>query len=171
MPDGLALSPLSIQGTSANYVSTFGGAPLDINANIEDVWKIVKNVENYNRLSHGTITAHIDGEIAPGKIINLILYRDQPIGKIIPQSNETVTIVDEDQKIVAWKRKLPDGEYTERYQQLEKLSENVTRSTIVLHIPGPIGVFTKKTLGKLIDHAFEELNTGIKTESEQKVYS
>lgn len=107
--------------------------------------------------------------MAPGKIINLILYKDQPIGKLIPQSNETITVVDDDQKIVAWIRKLADGEYTERYQQLEKLSDNVTRSSIVLYIPGPIGILTKKIMGNLIDNAFIALNEGIKTESERKI--
>lgn len=42
MPDGLALSPLSILPETINSISEFGSGTLDINANIEKVWKIVK---------------------------------------------------------------------------------------------------------------------------------
>lgn len=168
MPDGIAISQvISINTKGSASDETFNAGPIDINANIHDVWRIVKNVEDYNRISHGAITAHVDGQIASGKIIALELYKDTCTGKFIPKSKELVTVVDDDRKMLAWVRELPDGEYTERYQLLEKISETKTRSSIVLRIPGPIGKLTKLTLGKVINHALQDLNDGIKAEAER----
>lgn len=169
MPDGVALSKITATDTDNTDVqeSEFLSGPVDIHANIEKVWTITKTVNDYNRISNGAITANVDGVIEAGKIITLELYKDKIIGKFIPKSEETVSVVDDDHKLIAWVRKLPDGSYTERYQILEKVSDNVTRSTIILHIPGPIGVITKATYGKLIDSAFEDLHVGIKKEAEK----
>ncbi len=59
--------------------------------------------------------------------------------------------------------------FTERYQFLEKLSDNTTRSTIIVHIPGVIGAMTKVTLGDTINQALAELNHGIKVEAERNI--
>lgn len=167
MPDGVAISQVTtVNIDSSIYYETFSAAPIEINANIENVWQVVKNVEEYNRISHGAVTAHVDGPIAPGKNILLQLYKDKCVGQLIPKSNEIITVVDDEHKILSWIRKLPDGEYTERYQLLEKISENKTRSSIVVRIPGLLGKITKQTFGKVINDALQELNDGVKAESE-----
>lgn len=168
MPDGIAISSATAVKTDTATDAVFNSGSLDIDANIETVWQVAKNVEDYNRLSNGAITAHIEGPIMPGKTIQLWVYKDKFVGKFIPPSTETITIVDEDRKILAWMRKLPDGKFTERYQFLEKISDNKTRSTIVLYIPGLIGEITKHTLGETITKAFIELNDGIKKEAESR---
>lgn len=167
MPDGVAISPVNAVNTEAfTSDEMFSAGPIDINANIEDVWRIAKNVNDYNRISHGAISAHVDGPIAPGKEITLELYKDECVGHFIPKSKEIVTVVDDARKILGWMRKLPDGEYTERYQFLEKISETKTRSSIVLRIPGPIGKMTKLTLGTIVNNALTDLNDGIKAAAE-----
>ncbi len=170
MPDGISVSHSeNISNMNSEKISdvTYVAGPIEINAGIEKVWLVTKDVEKYNSISHGAVTVHVDGEVVPGQIIKLSLYKDTCLGKLIPESNETITIVDNDRKMLAWMRELPDGKFTERYQVLEKISENKTRSTIVLRIPDPIGSITKATLGKVIDSALTELNNGIKHEAEQ----
>ncbi len=166
LPDGISISSETATHHDDANSFEFSSGPIEINAPIESVWEIVKNVNDYNKLSKGAITAEIDGPIAPGKKIKLSLYKDKIVGKIIPTSSETVSLVDENRKILAWIRKLPDGHYTERYQLLEKVSDHQTRSFIVLRIPGIVGSITKTTLGQLINNAFQELNFGIKSKAE-----
>lgn len=167
MPDGVAISQVTTVTTdSTTSYETFSAGPIEINANIENVWRVAKNVEDYNRISHGAITAHVDGPIAPGKNILLELYKNTWVGKFIPKSNEIITVVDDEHKILSWIRKLPGGNYTERYQLLEKLSETKTRSSIIVRIPGLLGTITKQTFGNVINDALRELNDGMKAESE-----
>jgi hypothetical protein len=140
--------------------------PLDINADVESVWRVVKRVAGYERLSHGEIIAHVDGVLKPGKEIKFIIAKDKFVGSMIPQSDEMVTVVDDEKKVVGWERELPGGAHTERYQVLEALSENKTRSYIGLQMPGAIGFFAKTFLGDTIRHAFKALHEGIKEEVE-----
>lgn len=170
MPDGIAVSQITAVKYEKKPTETvFNVGPTLINANIEDVWRIVKNVEDYNRISHGAITTHVDGPILAGKNITLELYKDKFVGKFIPKSTELVTVVDDERKVLVWIKKLPDGKYTERYQMLEKISENQTRSSIVLKIPGLIGKVTKVSLAGIINSSLQELNEGIKAEAETNV--
>lgn len=167
LPNSIAFSPLNAIKSQSDEDTLFSSGPIEINASIEKVWRVVKDIENYELISNGAITAHVDGEILPGKTIHFELYKNKPVGKVIPPSNETVTLVDDNLKILAWTRKLPDGNYTLRYQFLEKLSENKTRSKILLYMPGPLGKVTRVSLGKVVDNAFDDLHSGIKNESER----
>lgn len=166
-PDGIAISQVLINDDHhANAYEVFKAEPIDIQANIEKVWQIVKKVEDYNRISNGAVTAHVDGEVAPGKTILLQLYKDSCIGKFIPKSTEIITVVDDDQKILSWIRQIKGSDYTERYQLLEKISDSKTRSSIVVRIPGLFGKITKHTIGHIINDALNALNHGMKVEAE-----
>lgn len=138
----------------------FSTPPVDINAPIETVWKLVKDVDHYRLFSGGTIKAYVDGLLLAGKTITLKL-------KDIPRSDETITVVDDEQKILGWERNFCNKVRTERYHILEPLSENQTRSYIALKIPaGFIGFFSNFLYKKTITQAFKNLNEGIKKEAE-----
>lgn len=155
---------LDIKDTSPYLFRT---EPLEIDANIEEVWSVIKNIENYNKLSEGAITAHVNGAIEIGKKIELDLYKNKLVGKFIPHSSETITMVDNDKKVIGWQRELPgSNSHTERYHFLEKIGENKTLSSIVLHIPGIIGLITNNLIHGMTVDAFNSLNAGIKKESE-----
>ena len=166
--NGMVLIPLQNVKTFNPTDWVFYSGPIEINAPLETVWEISKDINSYERLSQGAITAYIDGEIAIGKTIEFQLYKNDPIGKLIPTSYELVTNVDNDRKVLEWQKKLPDGQYTIRWQFLHKLSETQTSSYIVLYIPGNAGKVTKKLLGDKIDYAFQLLNDGIKNEAESR---
>ncbi len=145
-------------------------APLDIKADPEIVWDIIKNLNFYSHLSKGLVDAKIGGATAPGQVFDIDLYKGQFAGWWFPRSRETLNVVDDAQKVLGWERKLPWGNgYSQRYQVLEKLPDNQgTRSYIALHIPGSVGFFAKKLHGKLIERAFAELHQGIKQEAESR---
>lgn len=145
-------------------------APLDIKADPEVIWEIVKDLNQYRHLSKGSVDAKIEGVAASGKVFEIDLYKGQFAGWWFPHSRETLNVVDEEQKILGWERKLPFGDgYSQRYQILEKLPDNQgTRSYIALHIPGNVGFFAKKFHGKLIERAFGDLHQGIKQEAESR---
>lgn len=78
-----------------------------------------------------------------------------------------MTVVDDHLKVLGWERQLPlGGGCTERYQILDQISENETKSFIVLRVPSVVGFFTKLSLNKIIQGAFQSLNEGIKNEAE-----
>lgn len=159
----------------ASWVKTGEGAPyiirsvpLDVQADPEAVWAIVKDVERYGEFSQGAVTAHISNELSPGYPIELSLFSGRFVGHLIPDSTEDITIVDEEQKTLCWERALPfcSGR-SQRFHMLETLPDNQgTRSYIALHLPGSAGFFTKKLMGGLIEDAFNALNEGIKQEAE-----
>lgn len=168
LPNGLAMSPVTAVHSQHDATFELREGPLEINATPEAVWEVIKQVEDYQRLSKGAITAHVNGTIAVGKFIDIILYKDQWIGKFLPASKELITTVDEDNKILCWQRELPYGAgHTERYQILERTADNKTLSTIILRIPGVIGSVTNVVLKQKIAEAFKLLNEGIKVEMEQ----
>lgn len=167
MPDGIALSPINTLHHQMTSFSEFEAKPIIINAPLETVWTVVKNVNQYYKISNGAVSAYVEGDLQVGKNILLELYKDQTIGKFIPKSNETISLVDDEHKILSWVKKLPDGSYTERFQLLQKVSDTQTRSSIVVRIPGVLGKMTKKTLGSVINKALVELNIGIKRAAEK----
>jgi hypothetical protein len=148
---------------------TFFSNPITIHANIETVWNVVKDIPHYKRISNGAVDAHIDGPVEAGTPIHLDLYPDEFRGKFIPQSHETISIVDENQKVIGWEREIPLTEKpTERYQVLEKISEKETRSVIGLRIHGYAGFFTEIFMNNTVVESFTDLNNGIKAESEKR---
>jgi uncharacterized membrane protein len=154
--------------TRTSKAKYFVGQSVEIDAPIGIVWEIVKDIENYHVYSKGKITAHVEGKPAIDKTISMKLYKNQMIGKLIPTSNERISIVDEMHKIIGWERVLPGGNVTERYQVLEESKEGKTHSHIALKVPGKIGFFTHISLKKWINDAFTEINLGIKEEAEKK---
>jgi hypothetical protein len=152
--------------SSAYY---FQSEPLKINATPEVVWEVVKDIENYDKYSNGTIRAHVDGEPQVNKTIALDLYKNQLLGIMIPSSKERISIVDNERKILGWERDLPlCSGTTERYQVLETDDEQNTKSYIALKIPGRVGFFTNLVLKKPIEDAFNKINKGIKEAAEEK---
>lgn len=144
----------------------FSAQPLLIQAPIKVVMKWVKSVGEYNNLSHGAVSASVQGEPLPGKRINLVVN-----GKL--HSEETITIVDDDKMIIGWECALLWGILgtTERYQVLEKVSETETLSYIAVNIPCIVGVLSKWFLHGDITTALDGLNKGIKQKSEEEVKS
>lgn len=151
--------------SSAKY---FVGDSVEINASIDKVWEIVKDIENYHVYSNGKIIAHVEGKPEVNKTISLQLYKKQKIGMFFPISRERISVVDEDKKVIGWERVLPGGGITERYQVLKTTQEGKTKSHIALKIPGTVGFFTNLTLKKWINDAFTEINRGMKKAAEQK---
>ena len=99
---------------------------------------------------------------------HLELYKNACLGKLIPSSDETITVVDNDKHILGWSRRLPDGSTTERYQVLESTDNgNKTKSSIALKMPGMFGFFTHAMLKNQIETAFNILNAGIKNNAEK----
>jgi hypothetical protein len=149
----------------------FQTQPLKINASPGTVWAYAKDPNHYFQNSHGAVWAYVDGPVAPQSPITLKLFKDKWIGKIIPTSNEIISIADDTNTTIGWERKLPFfGGTTERYHVLESSSdENTTMSYIALKVPGPIGFFSKVFLNGTIKKSFKELNNGIKESSENHV--
>lgn len=149
---------------------TFFTNPLNIHAPIETVWDVVVDIPNYKEISEGAVDAHLDGPIEEGTAIHLDLYPDEWRGKLIPQSHETISIVNADEKVIGWERKIPFTEKpTERYQVLEKVSPKETRSYIGLKIHGYAGFFTNVLMDNTVVSSFTDLNNGIKKEAEKRV--
>lgn len=147
----------------------FRTPPLEIDADVETVWEVVKDVEHYGEYSQGAIKAHVEGEVAVGKNIGMDVCEDECIGKFIPHSDEEICVVDDEHKLIGWQRKLPlTTNPTERYQFLEALPDNRTKSYIALRIPSAIGFFTSVALKNTIETAFGKLHQGIKQEAEQR---
>lgn len=146
----------------------FESEPLVINATKDIVWKLVKDINHYADYSKGAITAVIDGDPVKDKTLTMELYKGQPLGCLIPASTEKINKVDDEEKILGWKRELPDGSVTERYQVLKSTEDGKTVSYIALSIPGAIGFFTQRTLKKSIEKAFNQLGDGIKQIAEEQ---
>lgn len=146
----------------------FSTPPLEIDADIETVWKVVKEVERYDEISDGAYIAHVDGELEVGKKIELDVHSEGCVKKL-PHSSEEINALDDEYKLLGWQRKLPlTSNPTERYQLLEALPDNRTKSYIALRVPGAIGFFTKVALKGTIETAFGKLHQGIKQESEER---
>lgn len=141
--------------------------PIDIEAPIDLVWEVVKDVEHYKRLSSGAIRAHVDGDVAVGKEISMQIFPKQCVGKIMGTSVETISIVDDARKIVGWTRHLPLSGDTERYHILEAIGPHTTRSYIALKMPGLLGGVSALLFGTTIRKAFKALHHGIKLHSER----
>lgn len=150
----------------ANYV--FSPGPIDVNASAETLWKVALQTDAYYQRSNGAMTAKVVGELKPGNTISLKLYKDKLIGMLIPKVNGTITIVDENLKIIGWSLKLPfNAGYTQRYQFIEPITKDTSRSYIADHIPGKIGFFCDLLMKKVINSAFKSLNQGLKEEAER----
>jgi hypothetical protein len=80
-------------------------------------------------------------------------------------SHETLSVVDKEHGVIAWKRKVPlsDG-YTERYQVLVPISETKTRSFIGLKLPGFVGKATALFFGHTIVKTFDALQHGFQSD-------
>lgn len=148
----------------------FAANPLEINASPSTVWEMIKNVGEYQHYSQGAVTASLpDGVFGVGATIHLVLYKDECVGKFIPSSDETISVVDEQNHIAAWERGLPGGGHSECYRVLEPLENGArTRSHIALKIPGFAGFFTHGLLKDKIEHAFNQVNQGIKQAAEEQ---
>ena len=148
----------------------FIASPLDINATPAAVWDMVKKIDGYNHFSKGSITASIpQGELKVNNTIHLVLYPNQCVGTFIPASDERISVVDNENHVVAWERALPFGGTTECYRVLEPLDGgNKTRSYIALKIPSFVGFFTHHLLKNKIEDAFNLVNHGIKNEAERQ---
>lgn len=147
--------------------------PLIIDAPPATVWELVKNVGEYHHYSHETIVASLpQGELKVGNTIHLVLYPRECVGKIIPASDERISVVDDEHHILAWERATPFGGSTECYRVLEPVEDGKkTESFIALKIPGFTGFFTSHLLKSKIEGAFNQVNHGIKDEAERKEHS
>lgn len=150
----------------------FVANPLDINATPDVVWNIVTKIDEYKNFSNGCIFASIpQGELKVNNTIHLVLYPNQCVGTFIPASDERISVVDNENHVVAWERALPFGGATECYRVLEPLEGgNKTRSHIALKIPGSVGFFTHHLLKNKIEDAFNQVNQGIKTAAERSEF-
>lgn len=147
----------------------FQSTPLLINAPLETVWNCVKKIERYHEFSQGMITVHVAGELVADNNIFLTLTKKLPLGKLAIKSTEKIILVDDQNKIIGWSRKIPGG-MTERYHSLRLADDGKnTLSHITLQIPGWVGIMTRLTMGKLIETGFEKLNAGIKIAAEKNV--
>lgn len=146
----------------------FFAKPVDINAPPDTVLGVAKNVENYEVISKGAVKAEVNGPVQEGTEIRLNLYPGQCRGKLIPESKETISVVDSEAKVIGWKRKFFwTSVPTERYQILEEAPDHKTKSYIGLRVHGAVGLLTKLFFKKTIEDSFTDLNTGIKEESEK----
>lgn len=147
----------------------FLAKPLIINADIETVWKEVLNISNYQHYSKGAITAYIDGKPAEKKPLTMILYKDEVLGKFIPESTEKIHLIKDkpNKKVIGWERGFFANGTTERYHVLKKKGDK-TISAIGLRIPDAIGFFVNLALQKQVVNGFNQLNEGIKEEVEHK---
>lgn len=173
--DGITLNKLEslklipwVAGRPDGYY--FVANPLEINAPPAIVWDLVKSVSQYNHFSNGSITVTLpQGELKVDNAIHFALYKHQPIGTLIPDSDEIISVVDDQNYIVAWERTIPFSGTTECYRVLEPLDEGrKTRSHIALKIPGFAGFFTNKMLKQPIEGAFNDVNEGIRRAAEEK---
>ena len=149
----------------------FLAEPLIINASPDVVWSIVKDVEKYHDYSKGCLTASLPhGELKVDNAIHLVLYEGKPVGHFIPASMEKITVVDDQKHILAWQRPAPfHSGNTECYRVLKPVDDGKkTILYLALKIPGSAGFFTSALLKKRIEHAFNEVNEGIKAAAEQK---
>ncbi|KTD77161.1 hypothetical protein [Legionella waltersii] len=152
------------------YFTYFFAKPVAINATTEEVWALEKDVKRYEQLSDHAVRARVKGELEVDKTIQLDLHTNTFIGKLIPTSNERISVIDEKNKVLGWERKFPFIKSpTERYALLEEdpNDPNKTIAYIGLKVPRQIGFFTNLFLKYSIEHAFDKLNNGIKTEAER----
>jgi hypothetical protein len=152
----------SVNSTSCHH---FQSELITIDAPIEKVWEIVKHPENYAALSNGAIHAEIKGDLAVGSTILLKVCPDSFAGKIMGESEETITMVDEKTKTIGWSRPVPLCGTTARYHALKWLGPNTTSSQITLDVPGAAGVVCSALFRKTIEPAFNALNQGIAREA------
>lgn len=156
-----------VKGVSGDpYI--FRSAVVDIDAPLDVVWGVVQELNHYYEFSNHTIDIDLSGELALGSTFDIHLYPGTLKGFFIPTSTEAINVFNDEQHVLGWTRRLPcSSHYSQRYHVLEALPDNQgTRSSIVLRIPGSVGFFTQKFMGHAITHAFDELNTGIKTQAE-----
>jgi Polyketide cyclase / dehydrase and lipid transport len=148
----------------------FAAEPLEINAAPDVVWNLMKSIDRYSEFSNGSIRAHVvQGELKTGNTIHFVLYPNKAIGKFMPESDETINMVDDENHIVGWERRLPGYGESECYRVLEPLEDGKkTRSHIELKIPGFVGFFTNALYKNAIQDAFNELNQGIKRAAEEQ---
>lgn len=146
----------------------FVSNPLVINAAPDAVWRQVKDVERYFEFSHGAVKASLpQGELKVGNIIHLIFSPGTFVGKLVPESDEMISLVDDANHIVAWECPVPGGT-TECYRVLEPLEDGKqTRLHITLKIPGAAGFFASALLKRKMEEAFNQLAEGIKQEAEK----
>lgn len=143
-------------GTQFSYRAT----PLIINAPIARVWEVVKQANQYGSMSDNAIIATVDGAVEPGKAISFQVARDTWRGYFIPESHEHIHVVDEERKIIGWRRSLPLSGYSERYHLLVPIDDQHTLSYIALKVPGIVGFFTQ-ILGSTLLDSFNKLHQGI----------
>jgi len=156
------LEKLKIQwvkdGKSKDYLY---GTEETIAAPIAVVWKVACAVDEYKRISKGVVIACAPKGVAENNPISFEV-------KDMPKSDETICVVNNDDFLLGWKRVLPmNSGTTERYQYLEKINEETTKSYIRLKIPaGMIGKMTDWMYKTKINAAFDALHKGIKEEAE-----
>jgi hypothetical protein len=147
---------------------TFFAQPVVINAPIDAVWALEKDVEHYEEFSDHAVRAHVDGPVAIDKPIRLDMYTNECIGKIMSPSHERISVVDEERKVLGWERKLPLSKPSERYAVLERSSDNPNQTVayIGLKVPDITGFFSHLLFKRRIEKAFDRLNEGFKREAE-----
>ncbi len=165
--------PTNISWVKTGHSTTgyvFSALAQDIDADIETVWQVVKDVLQYSAFSNGSITVQ-NKEIKFGAAIGFdICVKGSCIDTHIPHSDEVISVVDDENKILGWEREVPfTSKLKKSYHVLERLPDDPkqTRSYIALRVPsGFTGFCTNLFYRKDIEQAFNDLHLGIKHEAE-----
>lgn len=165
--DGFSVKRCLIMAKNrADDCNIFRSEIIDIEAPIDRVFALVKNLEDYGRMSNGAIEANVlDVSLMVGGRISLKVYPNTVVGKMMGTSIEEITHIDEDKKLISWSRGLISKRATDRKHVLIPLGPNLTRSFITLNIPGPIGKMVSVMFKSTIEKAFDDLNRGIEREA------
>jgi hypothetical protein len=133
-----------------------------IDAPPDVVWELVRDVNRYAEWS-ASITAVVD-ELVPDATIDLAIQLfDPPLG--MTRSEETVYVVDDEVRAVAWQRHFVLQQTTERWQVVVPEGEG-SRYYTALKFPRLLGSIMKVTLGARTLAAFEVFGAELEVEAE-----
>lgn len=154
-----------------NYV--FRAQPVDIHADPEAVWALVKDLSRYSELTAGALSLELHGELKPGATIDVTLQSKED-EKASVEPTAIVTDVDEESKVLGWKRPLPHSKHhMYRYHVLQPLPPDQevvregVRSDLGVYIPSPYGFFVNPEQRARIEKALTDLNNCFKREAEK----
>jgi len=128
-------------------------ASIEIDASAERVWQLVRDVNGYARWC--SVLSADAGSVAEGQPIHLEIQLGDP-GEAPTQSDETIGVVDDARRAIAWSGDFGFEQRTLRFQIVTPI-QGGARYTTALRYPPELGSLVIPLLGPNLDRAFQTI--------------
>ncbi len=181
LPNPSQIDPYDIQWAKQRVAQSeiVASANRLVHAPANVVWSLIKDLPEYESMSHGLIKASAE-VLKPGSTVQLNIQLGG-VWNLFRHSKEMIFPFDEKLKVLGWVKRVRQGSaetsykegadiwkqyHSRRIQFVEAIDANTCRYYSALRIPGFAGKFTMRFLNQRIQKAFDALADGLVAQAE-----